>query len=683
MIGCWTFSPNSSETQNLQNYLKGLASEVLRQLDFSGKNGKIVLCFPRKILAELFSSPYKDSAMYPCHRYRSGQPIPNTARIILVTDGTAVNAVTSGLFSPDWLYLLDEFHELNGQKLALFQVLLERNIAQILLSATPVDLPGVEVNYYETPLPRRFTPDVYEYPDGMSLVDVYVQYVSGRKEWAEQSQKMLIKTTYLSDQKNQNGVNQVLEGLQYHGIQCHVLHGGNASEPIDPTVQCIIATEVISTGISIPGRHMLITDGMMHADDKGIASHTWTDAPTEYQTDGRVGRYGKGDIVLRPKSAGTGSKPLRYTSVSYLQFYMNAENLHLPQMIEFANIKLPPWFKRRYVVYPELPYLAFNAAIATELRGYLAMYYGIFANGTPERSFRAMWEQMFEDQPPEELEWLVPLRDRCCKGFIKPDIVISLLGREKHCIWALCNRTDETETARSSVLTPGELDFEPSPEKPDIDKFYFSSPCEPFVPLEGALRPLGEARVSLKGRLKKTNTTITEVSTIEEAYQQLEEGLSKRFKAAMEELEQNAATLSKNRFIGRKVLEDYRKANKRSLQTLAHTATTTIGFGLNKRVLTSGLPNGVLYVGPSSKQQIHQFTQIAGSCEICQENQKTHVHFKPDTESLPDVFKEKTTVNIPYLYQYLSYDFTTEENSAGSLSNSQGVGGSTAMLPPD
>jgi hypothetical protein len=624
--------------------------DVMREIGFTHNNGRIVICFPRKVLVEQWTSPYSGSAIYPVHKFKAGKNIPRETRIILITDGSAIHAIQQGLLKASDYYLLDEFHELNGQKVALFQTILQRGYACSLLSATPVSLPGVEVNFYETPLPRRFVPEVYEYPDGMAIADVYKQFVYGRKEWSGQAEKMLIKTTYLTDQKDGNGVNQIREAFEYEQMTTHTLHSGNASESIPTDIQCIIATGVINAGISIPGRRLLISDGKMHSEHEGVHSQTWSDATTEYQVNGRVGRYGKGDIVLRPHSAGTGTTPRSYTSLSYLQYHMNASLLHLPQLISYTDFRLSPYLKSQFTFYDELPYIGINnVTIPFNYRGYVAIYHALYASGVSDREIQSIWTKFFTYASLEDYEWLIPLRDRMTKGLMKIDLILSYANTEGSTLYLCCNRTSETGPAKAPRVShdsTGLLQFITT--IPKVDEFYIVAPSQPLIPLKRSLRPMADARVILKGRLD-TPTVVPQFKTIEESYQYLETKLHNSFVEQSTKL----IDIAKSAFAKNpQKLAGFKHIIRRLEENICFKQQEYISEALNKPDPSRNLPPGVHYQGPSFGSPLHSFSQFSNKCYLCDQNH-SHIHYQENTKKLPsDLMVRIPPSDNPLFYQY-------------------------------
>nr|AQM49918.1 replicase [Agaricus bisporus virus 2] len=298
-------------------FSRSVTHERLRKTVGSG--GRIIISFPRIVLREKWNSDF-DSSKYPVQRLKRDVKLDANTKIILGTDGHILRRLEAGAFTEKDVFLLDEFHELGAAKLALAGELIKLKYLTVLLSATPRSLP-FEASFVDLGLPARFRRTIHVREDSPLN-----NYLWAREIYPEQAKSAIIKLTTLRE------LDEVADALSYLNIKCHKLSRATADDEI-PEDALIISTDIISAGVSIPGRHMLISNGKHITNHQNNLTYEPTDANTEHQIASRVGRYSKGDIVVRPKCAGTGRVVEQYPDLGYLAYDIIAKHHKLPKLV--------------------------------------------------------------------------------------------------------------------------------------------------------------------------------------------------------------------------------------------------------------------------------------------------------------------------------------------------------------
>ena len=453
--------------------------------------GRVVLALPRTILRDKWNSPFQNDRQ-PHQLLKQGVHINPKAKILIGTDGHLLNRVRSGELTSNDIYLLDEFHELNGQKVALFQELLLRRCKVMLPSATPKPIPGITLGLMEAAIPRRFAPDIWPISDSISPADALRQFgpnfvtqwpLSGPPNAEAFKDRVLIKCTHIN---GRNGVNETLEILQYDGWVCHVLTSETSRDPIPDSAQVVIATDIINTGISLPGFKLLVYDGKMHAVHQGEHKVTWTDPDTKHQGMARVGRYGPGDVVLCPVSAGTGSVPQVYPAMSYLAWSMNAQAHDLPELADLKE-HASPTVKRNYVNTKLTPYIGISKDLPAFMLNAVSIYHAIANSGTRQNEIRATYNKIINNKPVDEaFELIVNFATANSRNAIPYDAVMMAMSQYP-VIYVCRNLTDKTQLPSATVL-----DAELKANAPELYNTYYAQTRTPLVPYKGRLRPFEE-----------------------------------------------------------------------------------------------------------------------------------------------------------------------------------------------
>ncbi|APL96674.1 polyprotein [Fusarium langsethiae hypovirus 1] len=459
--------------------------------------GRVVLSLPRTILRDKWSSPLENDRQ-PVQRLKQGVNIDPKSKILIGTDGHLLNRVLAGELTDKDIFLLDEFHELNGQKVALLEELTQRKCTVMLPSATPKPVPGLEVGVMEAGIPRRFAPDIWPISDSISPADALRQFggnfvtqwpVTGPPNADAFKERILIKCTHIN---GRNGVNETLEILQYDQWNCYALTSETARDPIPDSAQVVIATDVINTGISLPGFKLLVYDGKMHAVDQGEHSVTWVDPDTKHQGMARVGRYGPGDAVLCPVSAGTGPTPQVYPAMSYLHWSMNAQAHDLPQLCDFQGYATPE-LRRHYASTKLTPYLAVSTNLPANVRDAVSMYHAIANSGCRANEIRMVYTKLVSGKKVSESYELIE-KFAADKSRVPVPYEAAVMAMAQEPVLYMCrNLTEKTLVPVATTLST-----KLEPHAPALYDAYCAKTTGPLIPYRGRLRPLEEAESKVK-----------------------------------------------------------------------------------------------------------------------------------------------------------------------------------------
>jgi len=200
------------------------------------------------------------------------------------------------------IVIFDEFHKMSGE------MILAMNVYKgpiLLLSATPVNMPELKGTPFKIPgIPRRFPTNIIEVDD-MNVVDMVML---GMNAFPEKMDRALIIVP------DKTEVRRVMNNLHWLNItDATELHSGQRKVP---RTGCIVATPYVEIGLDIkPPAKILFDCGKTIVIEKGVFQYPypWTDPDTNKQRAGRVARLEPG-VVYRPKSAGSGRKPVVYPS---------------------------------------------------------------------------------------------------------------------------------------------------------------------------------------------------------------------------------------------------------------------------------------------------------------------------------------------------------------------------------
>jgi hypothetical protein len=397
---------------------------------------RIIIAFPRKVLVRQWNSPF-DTGHYPMQRLRRGEVINPGSRILLGTSGHILNRINAKELG-DEIFLIDEFHECGGETLALLETIMmsRPKCPPFLLSATPKALPFTETITVDAGLPARFKRSIYTRDDSPTNL-----YLYAKEQWPEKAKHGMIKVTTFREQ------DEVIDALEYNNIKCHRLNSITANDPI-PQDAVLVATDIINAGISIPGRQLLVSNGHHMVNHQGQLSYEPTDANTEHQIASRVGRYGHGDVVIRPTAAGTGRLTKQYPSLHYFSYAYNAAYHDLPQLVR-------PAADPTRVAFPELDYVTYGR-LPANVQESVRLLVLLVANGIESRNMRSMYGKIASGKLPEELEHLQGFINRY-KDKLQPyDIAYSYALQEDMVWWHISKRKGALPPTAPTGKDPGE-----------------------------------------------------------------------------------------------------------------------------------------------------------------------------------------------------------------------------------
>jgi hypothetical protein len=650
--------------------------------------GRIVISFPRIILREKWNSPFENNRQ-KVFRATKQLHIPSDAQIILGTDGHILNRVLSEELTNQDIFLLDEFHELNGQKIALFQHLCQIGALCILLSATPKAVPGIELGMMDASIPRRFAPTIWPIPDTLDPAEALRQFggkfvekwpMTGPSSPEAFRERVLIKCTHIN---GRGQANEVLEKLQYDRWSCYLLSGANARDPIPDSAQVVVATEVINTGLSLPGFKLMVTDGKMHAVHQGEHRLQWSDQDTQHQGDGRVGRYGPGDVVLRPVSAGTGATPQAYPSTAYLQYFLNAKYHDLPQLIHYKMTVRPQSIQDQYEFFDFIPYIAINKNIPTHLRPHLATYVALIDAGLDHQKARTAYDNLTNGKETrEELETIIRVFTAIRSSAVPFGEIENAIMQDRSFLYLMCRRTTKTLTPVATGLQWPSL--EPFNEPPKLDEFFAVTSPQALVPYKGTFRPLTETghKINTSLALAKPATTLAE------SYKKITENLQTEMSIFKTNIKTRMDRALES--VGRCTTSDGRNdrtvKSKRELRSAINSMTQFMYDTLNEQTQSalrrdlpmSDMPSDISYTMDGDKQIL---ISTRHSCDYC-ENIGQHVHVGRKTWDYEHLFVHPEVVidnadyikseNWEYHYQPLvrsKYDNYAKDNPDSNLDN--------------
>jgi uncharacterized coiled-coil DUF342 family protein len=603
--------------------------------------GRVVLSLPRTILRDKWSSPLENDRQ-PVKRLKKGVDIDRRDKILIGTDGHLLNRVMAGELTDKDVYLLDEFHELNGQKVALLEELSKRKCRVMLPSATPKPVPGMDVGVVEAGIPRRFAPDIWPISDSISPADALRQFggnfvtrwpISGPPNEEAFKERVLIKCTHIN---GRNGVNETLEILQYDQWNCYALTSETARDPIPSYAQVVIATDVINTGISLPGFKLLVYDGKMHAVDQGEHSVTWVDPDTKHQGMARVGRYGPGDAVLCPISAGTGPTPQVYPAMAYLHWGMNAQTHDLPQLCDYTGYASST-LRERYSTTKLTPYLCVSNDLSSNVRDAVSMYHAIANSGCRSNEIRMVYTKLISGKPvAESYELIERFAADKTRTPVPYEAVVMAMAQEP--VIYLCRNLTE----KTMVPVATTLDMSLNATVPALYDAYCAKTSGPLVPYRGRLRPLEETESKIKNGfiIDKETKPIELYNEVIQLY----ESEAKEARNALEETIKVVADIklkSGKTDPVTQVKNSVRKILATKLNSLSRTQLTTKPKASRLKInLTenTNLSPTLTYTTIDNRQYIHNHKRICPMCDEITEHQ--HVGYNGAKEEAFDMRDE-------------------------------------------
>jgi hypothetical protein len=254
--------------------------------------GRVWLVMPRVVLREDYQNPWLNLDVVS---KLSKDSKDNGGRMVVTTYGHYLARLRSNAGpGPDDIVLLDEFGE-NEPDMGL--AYLKTTVRKFLLSATPDSLFAPHAGVRVIPIPRPFpepTPTRLALPV-MELIQEALRERTGR-------QRLLVIVPGLIE------AHTIARSIESLGREAHVLSGKQRKVPLTGD---IVATQVVDSGIDIPGITIVIDKGKRIVSHKGETMSWDTDASVDKQRRGRTGRRNEGYVYTHTR-AGTGEKPVPY-----------------------------------------------------------------------------------------------------------------------------------------------------------------------------------------------------------------------------------------------------------------------------------------------------------------------------------------------------------------------------------
>jgi len=394
-----------------------------RRLTDHDHSAQIIHCMPDNLNRENFGSPKMWDIEKPWTQTlaktitfqrlkRDVNRIPE-AQLLVMTYGHAITRLHE--FSQqrpisDYLFIFDEFHLEKPDMLVLFEELIAFTPRPkfLFLSATVTMSSLNDVNLHQSPIMKRFWKNVYYRDDSSSTVN-NLEWASSEfpdKVSPERAGQIIIKETTFPE------VASVMDSLYTMKYPAQEVSSRTIHRPIDPT-QVIVSTDVISTGLNLPGRSVLITNGERIASIKGQTIREPSDKATEIQTEGRIGRFQNGDLYIAPIKAGSGKKNLEYGNIAMYRHKRLARHHKLPWVIPYSQESKPKnsiILERSNKDY-QINHLAFdftNLPISKSEENAAALYVAMeILLDDPKKYYAAMKLFIEKDAAPEHLHKLV------------------------------------------------------------------------------------------------------------------------------------------------------------------------------------------------------------------------------------------------------------------------------------
>lgn len=565
---------------------------------------RIWIAFPRRVLRDQWKSPLAEHyPLYAVQRLKQGVPLePNVSgQILLGTYGHLFNRIKAGQVDKDDVFLCDEFHESSGEMISVVEALYGF-CHMIFLSATPTALPGIETSYLEPDIPQRFSKTVHLRDD--SPVN---NFFWANDHYPEQAKQAIIRVVTYRE------VNEVRDALHYRNIKTHELSARTSDQDI-PEDAVIVATSVIDAGISIPGRRLLISSGQMLSNFEGSLRKVSTDAITEKQIEGRVGRYQDGDVVVRPSPAGTGPTPKPYSAPGYFQSKLYSEYTNVMRLVLSA--------KDGYTTYPEMIGIAIKSSKEPRLDNALGLAIYLTYLGVPMDKLKEFYNKALQRRLPEEYENATSFMVRYSIDHVHIDIIMAEM------------------TSRGIVYTfekTGKGQLPPLAERIEwphtsSDPNHMNTGEQLAVLSRRPLYPLTgrwQSRSNTRDRQEVTPTLNAPGQAISKAYQDMLQGYEDEKLRLLDRVKEfyKIEEISSLKKAFRKFLKEEELASKKS----DHRVRSIEEYDEKETTFTIG-KNSEIYA-----------RQVQGECRVCAKVGEYHVHLEEDlleTPYIPHLTKE-------------------------------------------
>nr|WLK77430.1 polyprotein [Suillus luteus hypovirus 2] len=295
---------------------------------------KIWLVVPRRILRDSWGTRWNLN-----HQTLKGTtPLDPYADVYVCTYGHFRRSRLRSVGEDDLVYL-DEVHELGGSQIATISDLIERRVRTVLMTATPVAVPGLDgTAFFDVPIPKRFDTTVH-----VNDADVLTNFFEAKKLWPDPKFRWLIVQPSIRE------VRETIEQLsaeKFQAVEVSSAAGCNRIPEGEGVI--MVATSIVDAGLN-PDADVLVDSGRTVQIDQGqfIRPVPPTDPNTNKQRMGRVGRSAPG-YIIQPSWAGTGEIPMSYPSGSEFVHPAVAAYYGLPQILEVGD----------EAYHPDFPYLA-------------------------------------------------------------------------------------------------------------------------------------------------------------------------------------------------------------------------------------------------------------------------------------------------------------------------------------
>nr|UQT02536.1 putative polyprotein [Red mite associated hypovirus 1] len=254
--------------------------------------GRIWLLVPRIVLRQEYQNPWlviDEIVKLDRHTIDTG------ARIAVCTYGHFISrALHAGILTKDDLVLMDEFHENEPDMGICYH---GTQVPKILMSATPTTIYATDAPVHTIPIPRPFKEPT---PVRLDLPVVAIIQEALRKHAGEQRLLVIVPGV-----REAEAIATALDSL---GRQATVLSGARRAVPEKGD---IVATQIVDSGMDIPGITIVIDKGQRVVSDKGKIKVQPSDPSTDKQRRGRTGRRNDGFVYTHLR-AGTGTPPTPY-----------------------------------------------------------------------------------------------------------------------------------------------------------------------------------------------------------------------------------------------------------------------------------------------------------------------------------------------------------------------------------
>jgi hypothetical protein len=267
---------------------------------------QVWLLLPRVILTKEYQNPW----LCPDTFVRLAKDVKDDgSRLKVCTYGHYLARVRSGFGPRDGdLVLMDEFGEREPDMgLAYFAT---RN-PKFLLSATPNEIYSPGATHRVVPIPRPFEEPT---PTRLGLPTTGLIQEALREHGGPQ--RLLVIVPGITE------ANEVTQALRDLGRVATTLWAG---QPKVPQAGDIVATQVVDSGVDIPGITIVVDKGVRVVQDKGITQIQPTSPDVDTQRRGRTGRRNQG-WVYTSLVAGTGRPPTPYPTYTRIMEEVTARS---------------------------------------------------------------------------------------------------------------------------------------------------------------------------------------------------------------------------------------------------------------------------------------------------------------------------------------------------------------------